>query len=83
MRDADLSRLGSGSACRSLYGGWVKWNMGTDVAGSDSIAVQVDDENHWPEMRVLVCVVNDKKKETSSSDGMQNSVRTSKLLKVD
>eukprot|EP01119_Soliformovum_irregulare_P015767 TRINITY_DN448_c0_g1_i1.p1 TRINITY_DN448_c0_g1~~TRINITY_DN448_c0_g1_i1.p1 ORF type:complete len:401 (-),score=102.27 TRINITY_DN448_c0_g1_i1:133-1308(-) len=77
-----IARLGSGSACRSLYGGWVKWNMGSDPAGSDSIAVQTDDEKHWPEMRVLVCVVNDKKKETSSSDGMQNSVRTSKLLKT-
>jgi hypothetical protein len=31
-------------------------------------------------MRILVCVVNDQKKETSSTDGMQQSVKTSKLL---
>ncbi len=33
-------------------------------------------------MDLLVCVVNDKKKETSSTSGMQNSVKTSKLMAV-
>ncbi|PRP80666.1 hypothetical protein PROFUN_10721 [Planoprotostelium fungivorum] len=75
-----IARVGSGSACRSIYGGWVAWDMGNEIDGSDSRARQVADEHHWKEMRVLVLVVNDKKKETSSTAGMQNSVETSKLI---
>lgn len=33
--------MGSGSACRSLYGGFVEWKMGTQADGSDSLPVQV------------------------------------------
>ena len=38
---ASVYRQGSGSATRSLYGGFVAWEMGTKDDGSDSIAVQV------------------------------------------
>ncbi|XP_045774338.1 diphosphomevalonate decarboxylase [Maniola jurtina] len=76
-----LARLGSGSACRSVYGGFVRWHAGVRPDGSDSIATQIVDSAHWPEMRVLVLVVADSKKHTSSSKGMQNSVATSELLK--
>jgi diphosphomevalonate decarboxylase len=58
--DGELSmvaRQGSGSACRSLYGGFVAWNMGEKDDGSDSYAVQVAPESHWPEMRVIILVV--------------------------
>ncbi|GAQ91371.1 diphosphomevalonate decarboxylase [Klebsormidium nitens] len=82
-RPGDLSaiaRLGSGSACRSLYGGFVRWNMGQASDGHDSIAEQVAGEEHWPDLRVLVAVVNDRQKDTSSTAGMQQSVRTSPLL---
>nr|GMD57309.1 diphosphomevalonate decarboxylase MVD2, peroxisomal-like [Ipomoea batatas] len=44
-----IARQGSGSACRSLFGGFVKWNMGKDENGSDSLAVQLVDEKHWDE----------------------------------
>lgn len=76
-----IARQGSGSASRSLYGGFVRWEMGTKDDGSDSIAVQVADEKHWPELEILICVVSDKKKETGSTEGMDTSVRTSELLK--
>ncbi|DAZ95344.1 TPA: hypothetical protein N0F65_002529 [Lagenidium giganteum] len=77
-----IARQGSGSACRSLYGGFVRWEKGgLQADGSDSRAVQVADEHHWPELCAIICVVNDKQKDTSSTSGMQNSKATSTLLR--
>ncbi len=70
----------AGSACRSVLGGFVAWNMGTNPDGSDSLAEQIVPESHWPEMRVLILVVNVGKKHTPSTSGMQTSVETSLLL---
>lgn len=77
---SDVARMGSGSACRSLYGGFVKWEMGTRPDGRDSRAFQVVPDSHWPEMRVLVCVVSDKKKDVSSTSGMKTTIDTSTLM---
>lgn len=55
---SDIARQGSGSACRSMYGGFVEWLDGESSCGSDSIAQQVVDENYWPEMRILILVVS-------------------------
>ncbi|CAH2092721.1 unnamed protein product [Euphydryas editha] len=76
-----IARMGSGSACRSVYGGFVRWHAGVNPDGSDSIASQVADSSHWKEMRVLILVVADTKKHISSSKGMTCSVETSELLK--
>lgn len=73
-----LARLGSGSACRSLFGGFVMWEKGHDH--DDSYAKQLANNEHWPEMRVIICVANDKQKDVSSSSGMQRSVETSTLI---
>ena len=78
---SDVARMGSGSACRSLYGGFVRWTMGVNTDGSDSHASQVVDETHWPDMRVLVLVVSDKKKSVSSTSGMRTTVDTSDLMR--
>ncbi|KAL9975280.1 hypothetical protein ACROYT_G012430 [Oculina patagonica] len=82
--DGELSRIarqGSGSACRSIYGGFVEWEKGQMDDGSDSIAKQTATEDHWPGLRVLILVVNEHKKGTSSTEGMRRSVQTSDLLK--
>jgi len=76
-----LARRGSGSACRSVYGGYVQWRMGALADGTDSRAVQLAPANHWPELRVLICVASDSRKKTPSSVGMKTSVETSELLK--
>jgi diphosphomevalonate decarboxylase len=79
-----IARQGSGSACRSLYGGFVAWRKGTPEGHSlpwdDSMAVQIASELHWPEIRALILVVSDAKKDTSSTAGMSTSVKTSTLL---
>ncbi|CAM6117914.1 unnamed protein product [Calypogeia fissa] len=78
---SSIARLGSGSACRSLYGGYVKWTMGKEDDGRDSVATQLFGEDHWKDLVIIIAVVSSRQKETSSTAGMQESVRTSPLLK--
>lgn len=75
-----IARQGSGSACRSLFGGFVAWEKGTKADGSDSLAIEVAPREHWPDIHALICVVSDDKKGTSSTSGMQRTVETSALL---
>ncbi|KIW09881.1 diphosphomevalonate decarboxylase [Exophiala spinifera] len=74
-----IARQGSGSACRSLMGGYVAWRAGTDKDGSDSLAEEVAPASHWPEMRALILVVSAEKKGVPSTAGMQTTVETSTL----
>ncbi|CED83492.1 Diphosphomevalonate decarboxylase [Phaffia rhodozyma] len=75
-----IARQGSGSACRSLFGGFVAWEQGKLSSGTDSFAVQVEPREHWPSLHALICVVSDEKKTTASTAGMQTTVNTSPLL---
>jgi diphosphomevalonate decarboxylase len=76
-----IARQGSGSACRSLFGGFVRWQMGTAATGwKDSRAIPVASRESWPELETLILVANDAKKDTSSTAGMDQSVKTSPLL---
>ncbi|ROT40478.1 diphosphomevalonate decarboxylase [Sodiomyces alkalinus F11] len=75
-----IARQGSGSACRSLFGGYVAWRMGSRPDGSDSLADQVAEASHWPDMRALILVVSAAKKGVASTSGMQRTVATSGLF---
>lgn len=74
-----IARQGSGSACRSVMGGYVAWRSGTKEDGSDSLAEEVAPMSHWPEMRALILVVSADKKGVPSTAGMQTTVATSTL----
>lgn len=79
----DLSRIarqGSGSACRSLQGGYVAWNRGEQDDGSDSVAYEVAPASHWPDLRALILVASSEKKDVSSTAGMQQTVASSSLF---
>jgi len=77
---SSLARIGSGSACRSIYGGFVKWNKGLFADGKDSIATQFVPASHWPEMRILCLVAKAEKKDIPSTRGMRLSVQNSPLM---
>lgn len=76
-----IARQGSGSACRSLYGGFVHWLRGSDPDGHDSRAVPIAERSHWPDMRVLVLVVSAAQKKVSSTSGMATTVQNSELFR--
>jgi len=77
-----LARQGSGSACRSVYGGFVRWRMGNLNDGSDSRAEIVEPASHWPNMHALILVASDGRKKVPSTVGMRRSVETSHLFKI-
>lgn len=77
-----IARQGSGSACRSVLGGYVAWNKGEKDDGSDSLAYEVAPASHWPDMRAAILVVSAEKKGVSSTSGMQQTVATSELFNV-
>lgn len=67
------ARKGSGSASRSIYGGFVEWQKGT--GDQDSYAIPIDDAN-W-DIGILVVIVNRNKKMVSSREGMKRTLETS------
>ena len=71
-----LARQGSGSACRSIYGGFVEWLKGEKEDGLDSYAKQIVDKNYWPEFRMIVTILTEEKKKVGSRAGMAQTVKT-------
>ncbi|WP_119326274.1 diphosphomevalonate decarboxylase [Companilactobacillus musae] len=69
-----LARNGSGSASRSIYGGFVEWIAGAD--NESSFAVPID-ENPEIDLTLLSVVINKHSKKISSTVGMENSVKSS------
>ncbi len=61
-----LARRGSGSACRSIPGGFVEWQAGIDDA--DSFAFSIAPPEHW-RLTDCIAVVNAEHKATGSTEG--------------
>jgi diphosphomevalonate decarboxylase len=76
-----LTRQGSGSACRSIFGGFVEWHRGKKDDGTDSYAEQIADKNYWSDFRMVTTIVDVKKKPVSSRAGMAQTVATCPFYK--
>lgn len=71
-----LARRGSGSASRSIHGGFVEWLAGELGDGSDSYAVQVAAAEHW-QVGLAIAITDEGPKAVGSGAGMAHSVKQS------
>ncbi len=69
-RDLSLlaRRSGSGSACRSVFGGFVEWSTTANGSEEESYARQLADADHW-DLRNVIAVVEIGPKTVSSIEG--------------
>ena len=63
-----LSRIASGSSCRSFWSGFVKWNAGLDRLGMDSLGSQID--VIWEDFCVGIINISTKEKIINSKELM-------------
>ncbi len=76
-----LARRGSGSACRSLWGGFVHWTRGERSDGLDSHGHPIQIPEPWG-LRVVVAVVHAGPKAVGSTQGMVRTRATSPVFPV-
>ena len=69
------ARQGSGSACRSVYGGFTAWETAADHAE------QIHTADHWPQLRLLIVVLTRTAKPVSSREGMNATAGTSPVYR--
>ena len=72
-----FARMGSGSASRSIFTGFVEWQMGHRDDGMDSFAIPLDQQ--WSELRIGLVKVATGEKKVDSRAGMQRTVETAHL----
>ena len=71
-----VARQGSGSAARSIVGGFVEMHAGTAADGSDSFAEPLLESKEWP-LEVVIAVTAKGEKEVGSRSGMTRSASSS------
>jgi diphosphomevalonate decarboxylase len=71
-----VARQGSGSAARSVFGGFVEMHAGTASDGSDSFAEPLLGAAEWP-LEVVIAVTAKGEKEVDSRSGMTRSATSS------
>lgn len=76
VKISEIARKGSGSACRSLFGGFVHWRTGERADGSDSVAESIRGADHW-NLAVRIAVVREAAKAEASTSGMEHTRLTS------
>ena len=69
-----LTRRGSGSACRSIYGGFAEWTMGDDQT---SYARPIADDGWHDDLAMIFILLDATEKKVSSRVGMKRTVETS------
>jgi len=69
-----LARRGSGSASRSVSGGFVEWKRGERKDGTDSYGEQIAPPEYWPEFRMIAVITSKKEKKIKSRAGMAQTV---------
>ena len=70
-----LARRGSGSATRSVEGGFVEWHRGEKDDGSDSFGEQIVPEDYW-DFRMIACITSSEQKKVKSTAGMAQTIET-------
>lgn len=72
-----FARMGSGSASRSLFEGFVEWQMGLREDGMDSFAFPL--QSQWSDLRIGLIKVSTGPKAVDSRSGMNRTVDTAHL----
>ncbi|MDE1851906.1 MAG: diphosphomevalonate decarboxylase [Candidatus Micrarchaeota archaeon] len=77
-----VARQGSGSSCRSMFGGIVMWKRGRKEDGTDSYARRIASERQWPDLVDVIAIVSTERKRVLSRSGMRQTVESSALYKA-
>lgn len=76
-----LARQGSGSAARSVYGGFAEMQHGKRVDGGDAYAVELLGADEWP-LEIVVAITTRKQKTIDSTTGMTDTATRSDFFEA-